>query len=205
MHILFAVVVASIMAPSPLVSAPQEAIASRPTLPSLPDLDRWVAILEVLQPPPRMTGEVTIRPVQQEPILRGGFLAAARAMPEWGGEALVVARGVHSLEEVADAAGRPDLFALPAGWLRASRSAVGESRWGTGDHGIAREVASAPPRSGRRRIRDQYRNPHVGGPAFSAGRHRNRPSPRPAVRGFDLFWPPSAPAIPPLCAANSII
>jgi poly(beta-D-mannuronate) C5 epimerase len=109
-QILFAIVVASITGPWPAVGAPQEAIASRPTLPSLPDLDRWVAILEDLQPPPRMAGEVTIRPVQQEPILRGGFLAAARAMPRWGGEALVVARGVHSLEEVASAAGRPDLL-----------------------------------------------------------------------------------------------
>jgi hypothetical protein len=80
-QILFAIVVVSIAAPWPAVGAPQEAIASRPKLPSLPDLNRWVAILENLQPPPRMAGEVAIRPVEQEPILRGGFLAAARAMP----------------------------------------------------------------------------------------------------------------------------
>jgi poly(beta-D-mannuronate) C5 epimerase len=103
-----ALVVASILAPWPAVGAPEA--FGRPTLPALPDLDRWVATLEDLQPPPRKAGEVAIRPVQQEPILRGGFLAAARAMPGWGGEALVVARGVHSLEDVASTAGRPDLL-----------------------------------------------------------------------------------------------
>jgi mannuronan 5-epimerase len=109
MH-LFAVVVASMVAPWSASSALQEAIVGRPALPSLPDLDRWVAILEDLQPPPRQAGEVAIRAVQQELVLRGGFLAAARAMPGWGGEALVVARGVHSLEDVASAAGRPELL-----------------------------------------------------------------------------------------------
>ena len=111
MLILIALVAASVAAPWPAVSAPQEAIVGRPTLPPLPDLDAWAAVLGDLQPPPRKAGEVAIRPVQQEPLLRGGFLDAARAMPGWGGEALVIARGIHALEDVARAAGRPDLLA----------------------------------------------------------------------------------------------
>jgi parallel beta-helix repeat protein len=106
---VFAVVMASMLAPWPAVSAPEKAVG-RPTLPALPDLDRWVATLEDLQPPARKAGEVAIRPAQQEPILRGSFLPAARAMPHWGGEALVVVGGVHSLADVASAAGRPDLL-----------------------------------------------------------------------------------------------
>jgi poly(beta-D-mannuronate) C5 epimerase len=107
MRFLFAVVVASILAPWPAVSAP--GAVGRPTLPALPDLDRWAAMLEELQPPPSKAGEIAIRPAQQQPIL-GVFLAAARALPRWGGEALVVVGGVHSLEDVASAAARPDLL-----------------------------------------------------------------------------------------------
>jgi mannuronan 5-epimerase len=108
MRFPLALVVASILAPWPAVGAPEA--FGRPTLPALPDLDGWAAILEGLQPPPRKAGEITIRPAQQEPILRGGFLPAARAMPRWGGEALVVVGGVHDLEDVASTAGRPDLL-----------------------------------------------------------------------------------------------
>jgi poly(beta-D-mannuronate) C5 epimerase len=107
LRFLLVLVVALILAPWPAVGA-SEAFG-RPELPALPDLDRWAAILEDLQPPPRKAGAIAIRPAQEEPILRV-FLAAARAMPRWGGEALVVVSGVHDLEDVASAAGRPDLL-----------------------------------------------------------------------------------------------
>jgi poly(beta-D-mannuronate) C5 epimerase len=110
--LLLAIAVGLIVAPWPLAaSATAKPLAgARPALPSLPDLDGWETILDGLEPPRHVPGEVKIRPVQQEPALAGSFTRAARAMPEWGGEAVVIEHGVHTLEQAATAAGRPDLL-----------------------------------------------------------------------------------------------
>jgi poly(beta-D-mannuronate) C5 epimerase len=111
-QILIAIVAGLITAPCQLAvrAAAEPAINNTAALPPLPDLDRWEKILDGLEPPPREAGQVLIRPVQQEPVLLGSFIHAAAAMPNWGGEALVVERGVHTLDQAAVAAGRPDLL-----------------------------------------------------------------------------------------------
>jgi mannuronan 5-epimerase len=109
-QILIAIVAASITGPWPVSASAAEQPLDRPALASLPDLDSWVRILDGLDAPPRQPGAVAIRPAQQEPALRGSFQDAARAMSNWGGEALVVERGIHTLEALASAANRPDLL-----------------------------------------------------------------------------------------------
>ncbi|HSA81233.1 MAG TPA: NosD domain-containing protein [Geminicoccaceae bacterium] len=116
-QILIVLAATLITAPWPRAAnaAAEPTTSGRPALPAPPDLDGWERTLEGLPPPPRQPGAVAIRPVQEEPALRASFLHAARVMSDWPGAALVVERGVQTLEEVASVARRPDLLLCRAG------------------------------------------------------------------------------------------
>jgi hypothetical protein len=151
-----------------------------------------VTLLESVQPPPRQPGKVAIRSVQQEPILRGSFLPAARAMPDWHGPALVIESGVHTLEEVAAAVRRTDLLLCRQDGCELGAPLLVNV-------GASLVIKGSREQPLQVRLRQEAGAFAINGRASSAGRHRNRLSLKPMVRAFVLLSPHSAAVRPPSC------
>lgn len=91
-----------------------EIAAAPPPPPSAAAIDARVDAIQALPVPAAEPGEIRVGAALDERRLARPFLETLAEQPEWRGEAIVLVSGRHRLEEVARAAGRPDLLSCEA-------------------------------------------------------------------------------------------